>query len=62
MIVRHGVQHALNEQVIDVDPDIIVVEGQINRTFKGQPIGLFNQFGRDFKDMPEDELLGCIVA
>ena len=39
MLVRHGVQQTLDEQVLDVDPDVMVVEWQIDRSLDGQNIG-----------------------
>jgi hypothetical protein len=35
------VQYPLHEQVVDVDPDVMVVEGQFDRSLNGQTIGLF---------------------
>ncbi len=40
MVVWHGVQQSLDEQVVDVDPDVMVVEGQIDRSLNGQTVGL----------------------
>ena len=40
MVVWYGVQQPLDEQVVDVDSDVMVVEGQIDRSFNGQTIGL----------------------
>ena len=40
MVVGHGVQQSLDEQVVDVDPDVMVIERQIDRSLNGQTVGL----------------------
>ena len=33
-------QQPLDEQVVDVDPDVMVVEGKFDRSLNGQTVGL----------------------
>ena len=33
-LVRHGGQHPLDEEVVDIDANIFVIEGEIRRPFE----------------------------
>ena len=33
-LVRHGGQHPLDEEVVDIDANIVVIEGEVRRPFE----------------------------
>ena len=33
-LVRHGGEHSLEEEIVDIDADIVVIEGEVRRPFK----------------------------
>jgi hypothetical protein len=38
MLVGHGVKQSLQEQIVDVDPDVMVIERQIDGSLDGKAI------------------------
>ena len=41
MLVGHGVQPSLEEQAVDVYPDVVMVERQVHGPSNGQAVGCF---------------------